>query len=544
MLRLIGPILLLAATLLVAGAAPASAHAVLVDSSPRDGARLQRLPTTITLRFDESVGATADAGRVLDADGRRVDNGTVRTTDNGRTVIIGLRGGQAEAKARYLVSWRVISADSHVVTGSLRFGVGEPAGSNGSGAANASDGPTRTGPAVIAGIGSGLGYAGLVTAIGALAVGLLIWRTALRSRWMRMLIIAGSVMIMLGAVVELAGSAVELSGGAGASPFAADDLRTVADSLPGRLLQARILASAALIPLGLGLLGSVRDHRRARGLAIGWAVLASGLLLLVAAHGHAAVGTMRVVALAATVLHLAAFCCWLGGMVVLVLMIRPRMTTPRVAGRALQLWSPFAFGCVAVLVISGELLGWRQVQPIEALWGTRYGVLLLIKLGLVALTLAAALLNRRSVTSSAGLPRAAVTFVIELSIMIGVLGVATALSSTAPAISSYGPPIVVSRPMADDRLQVRIDSTRRGPQTIAVGVSDASGRPVRLQQLTGRLSSADAGVSAIDVHFTRTRDGWRSTDAVAPLPGVWQLQVTARPRHGPSYVVAADYRVW
>lgn len=546
LLRLLGPVLVMAAAILAVGAPPASAHAVLVDSNPRDGARVERMPTEIVLRFDEAVGVTADAGRVLDTAGHRVDGGAVRATDNGRTVIIPIRHDAAVGNARYLVSWRVISADSHVVTGSLRFGVGVDvdADAAGQGASGLGSAGSDRGLAVLSGVGTGLGYAGLVPAVGCLAVALLVWRSALRSRPMRFMIIGGTVMVVIGALIELLGTGAELSGSGWSGLLGPEGLRAAAESMSGRLLQARILAAAAAMPLALGTLGSSQVRGRSRWLTIGWAVVAGCLLVIVAGHGHAAAGQLRLVALAATVGHLAAMCCWVGGVLVLVLMVRPRLSSPPTARRVLAGWSSFAFGCVALLIISGELLGWRQIQPIEGLWRTRYGVILLIKLGLVALSLLVALLNRRLVGSRTGLARTTVTFMVELSIMVGIIGMATALSSTAPATNTYGPPVTISRPVGDDQLKIRIDSTRRGPQAIAVRATEGSGRPVRLRELSGRLSSDEAGVSAIDVHFTRNRQGWRSTDAVAPLPGGWTLQLTAGLAGGPAYVVAADYRVW
>jgi copper transport protein len=73
---------------------------------------------------------------------------------------------------------------------------------------------------------------------------------------------------------------------------------------------------------------------------------------------------------------------------------------------------------------------------------------------------------------------------------------------------------------------------------------DRAGNPLPLRSLSGRLSSIDAGVSAVDVHFAGAGARWRSTDATVPLPGLWTLQLTASPRTGPAYVMVVEYRVW
>ena len=531
-------ILLLAAAVIMGHAGTASAHAVLISSSPTDGSRLDRMPTRISLHFDESVGIASDAATVLDASGNRVDNGTVRSADNGRTVIISMAPSVAgtEQHGRYLVSYRVISADSHVVTGSLRFGVGESAGDT-----TSPPQPTDRAAAAVNGIATGLGYAGLILAVGTVAIALSVWRSAWRSPRLWRLTLLGSVTIIVGAIVQLITSGSEIG-----------SVRTVAQTLPGRLLQLRILLAAITAPLSWGVLRS-RTRPDVGWLRWCWVIASAGLIVVVAAHGHASSGEDRPVALLATTGHLLAMCGWVGGLVVLSIIIVPRLLTASRAGRSgagrivarlLSSWSRLAFGCVAVLIVSGEVLAWRQVQPIEALWRTSYGVTLLIKLGLVVLSLAVALFNNRMVAASRRWVRPPIAFTVELSIMAAVIIAATVLSSSRPAVDSYGPAVSISRPIASGQLRVDIDPTHRGPQSITVAAVDGAGRSVRLRSLSGRLSSPGAGVSAVDVSFRRTADGWQSTDAIAPLPGTWQLQLSAGVTGGPAYVVTTDYQVW
>ncbi|MBT2908917.1 copper resistance protein CopC, partial [Streptomyces sp. McG8] len=59
-------------TLLLAGAAPASAHAALRASDPEDGSVVRTAPTHITLTFTESVGLLEDSFRIYGPDNRRV----------------------------------------------------------------------------------------------------------------------------------------------------------------------------------------------------------------------------------------------------------------------------------------------------------------------------------------------------------------------------------------------------------------------------------------------------------------------------------------
>ena len=106
--------------LLLALALPgqALAHASLLGSEPADGASLDTAPSSVVLRFDETVALIALS--LIGPDGRAVPLGSV----DGHGGVVrasvppGLPGGV------YLLSWRVTSADSHPVAGTAAFGVG------------------------------------------------------------------------------------------------------------------------------------------------------------------------------------------------------------------------------------------------------------------------------------------------------------------------------------------------------------------------------------------------------------------------------------
>lgn len=119
----VGVSLLLAAlTLLLGPAAPASAHAVLVSSSPAAGTVLPNAPAEVVLTFSESVRKVPGKIRVLGPDGSRVDRGEPRFS--GPTVTISV--DKAATRGTFLVSYRVISADSHPVANGFTYSVGAP----------------------------------------------------------------------------------------------------------------------------------------------------------------------------------------------------------------------------------------------------------------------------------------------------------------------------------------------------------------------------------------------------------------------------------
>ncbi|MEU9388454.1 copper resistance protein CopC [Streptomyces sp. NPDC048324] len=119
---LLGALLVL---LVLGGAGPASAHAALKSTDPKDGSVLKSAPRSITLTFTESVGLLDDSFRVLDPGNKRVRTGPAEHGPGGSdTARVTLPAGLA--RGTYVVAWRAVSADSHPVSGAFTFSVGKP----------------------------------------------------------------------------------------------------------------------------------------------------------------------------------------------------------------------------------------------------------------------------------------------------------------------------------------------------------------------------------------------------------------------------------
>jgi copper transport protein len=221
-------------------------------------------------------------------------------------------------------------------------------------------------------------------------------------------------------------------------------------------------------------------------------------------------------------------------------------------------WSHIAYSCVACLVVTGELQASRQIDPVQALWSTGYGVVLLIKLGVIAAMLVAAVLAQRHVlapapdgTDGRRFARGDVLTVIRRSVRIEaalavvVLAVTAVLVSEPPAATTYGPPVDVEAPLGTNVVHVHVDDTRRGRQDVELDVTDAAGRPVPVQAITANLSTASVaalGVRMVSDPVDTSR--WHSTNAVVPLPGIWTLTLDVTVGPTEAYATAARYRVW
>ncbi len=118
-MRTIINLLLLSATLLRPMAA--EAHAILVKSQPAKDETVKESPKQIDLWFNDPVRSEYKAVAVIDSSGKRVDNHDVaQSLTNGANVYATVPN---LAPGKYTVRYRVVSEDTHIVTGKYEFTV-------------------------------------------------------------------------------------------------------------------------------------------------------------------------------------------------------------------------------------------------------------------------------------------------------------------------------------------------------------------------------------------------------------------------------------
>jgi methionine-rich copper-binding protein CopC len=103
---------------------PASAHAQLTGSDPRNGAVLSKAPSAVTISFGEELNPTAVQLAVTDARGKKVASKAAQVEGSGVRQDITLPG-----PGKYTVAYRVVSADGHPVQGAISFTVSAGANS-------------------------------------------------------------------------------------------------------------------------------------------------------------------------------------------------------------------------------------------------------------------------------------------------------------------------------------------------------------------------------------------------------------------------------
>ncbi|MEV7076462.1 copper resistance protein CopC [Streptomyces sp. NPDC093990] len=380
---LLGTVLVL---LLFGGAGAASAHAALRATDPEDGTVLKSAPRDITLTFTESVGLLDDSFRVLDPDGKRLRVGDAGHGPGGSdTARVTLPARLAQGT--YTVAWRVVSADSHPVSGAFTFSVGKPSPA----VVVADTGPTED-PATesLFNMGRYLAYLAAALLIGT-AVFLAVCRPPEPARLRRLLWAGWGT--LLGSTLFLLVLRAPYESGAG--PSAAFSLKALERTLGTRPGEALLVRLALLLVAYFFVVRLLRPG--ASGLPRGWqaagGALAVSLALTWAAAEHASAGIQVPVAMTSAVLHVLAMAVWLGGLAALLATLyRAEAQLP---AAVVARFSRLAFASVTVLVATGVYQSWRGLGSWDAVTGATYGHLLVLKLLAVTLLLTAARLSRR-----------------------------------------------------------------------------------------------------------------------------------------------------
>ena len=94
--------------------------------SPSGAPRSSRRPTEVAFFFSEPVEASFGAIRVFDAEGEQVETGEIVRPERQERCRRRRRCRGDLADGTYTATYRVISADSHPVSGGFVFTVGEP----------------------------------------------------------------------------------------------------------------------------------------------------------------------------------------------------------------------------------------------------------------------------------------------------------------------------------------------------------------------------------------------------------------------------------
>ncbi|MFV2099923.1 copper resistance CopC/CopD family protein [Micromonospora sp. LOL_024] len=510
-------------------AGPVAAHAVVVATTPQRDEVLGYAPREVLVTFSETIGVVPGRVQVLAPDGKRISIGEPEVRN--RTMRIALRPADRPL-GTYLVSYRVISADSHPVAGSFTFAAGAPS-------ATPPTPPTESeNPAgALVPTAKYVGYLGLVLAVGPPLLIATMWPRRRSRRSATTVTLLGLGLLAVGTVGTWVGQAAQVVG-APTGQLTPADLRAVADSDIGSVLLARLALvglAAALVPAVVrGTAGRARGGAPAVGLAV---VGLAGMTTWPLA-GHPIASPLPPVSIVLGTLHVAGVAVWLGGLIALTMFLL-RGTHERVLGRLLPAWSRLATFAVAWLVAAGLGQAAIELGRPSALLGSTYGQLLCAKAALLAGVLVVAAGQRRLISrqAAAGRPRRIARAAgVELAATAVVLALTAVLVQTPPGRTSGTSADGVTREGVAQSLSTDLFTLQFDVYPAVAGTANslhayvytpqAKELPVAEWTVTAALPAA--GIEPITVEVDALEPHHASAEVHFPAAGEWTLRITAR----------------
>lgn len=482
-------------------------HAALNSATPADGSVLAAAPQQVELVFSEPVSPLAL--RLVGPGGGAQALGRFALKD--RTVAIKLPA--ALANGTYALSWRVVSEDGHPVGGALVFSVGTPGGTAPD-LGEQADRPVR----LLVWLSRFGLYLGLFLACGAAASRA--WVGPL-GRGARRFATAMAGLGLLCLPVALGAQGLDALGASLSAFFQPAVWKAAAAT---SYLWTIILAAIALTLAFVG----IRWQARGASIVGLFSAVVAGLAL--ASSGHASAAHPQWLMRSAVFLHASAIAAWVGALFPLALALRSE------AGMdALRRFSSGIVLVVAVLLLSGVVLAWVQVETPAALLATAYGRVLLAKLALVAFVFLLAGFNRWRLTrrvDAGDLPAArAMTRIIaiELAALVVILGTAALWRFTPPPraiLAAQAQPASVHIHTLQAMADVTVTPGRAGPVAVEIVLMNGEFGPLPAKELNLGFSNAAAGIELIERRAQLGQDGiWRIDALTLPVAGRWEVEL-------------------
>ncbi len=566
------------------GSAPAAwAHAQLLGTSPVSGSTVKVQPQGVIFEFNQDVGGTLGAVRVYDARGEEVDDLNVSHPDgNEHWMGVGLKPGLPDGT--YTGTYRVISADTHIVYGGLVFSVGHPSASSKVTVAGLI-GKNKSGKIteVAFGVVRGLNYLTLALMVGGLVFLFFAWipglvavagsgerwslaSRAFASRLGRLFAVA----IVLGVLVSLLGVLLQGASAAGVSLWTSLKSSIVENTLESRfgkvwglraidwvllgavLLVARAIGRDVIPRLRAGAPDAGTSALTPRPPRVVLALLGIGALYLAitpALAGHASIESPVAVFFPSDALHVLAGSVWVGGIACLLIAL-PGATRKlegsersRLLLANLARFSPVALGAVVVIAVTGVIQAYIDVRSLHGLLHTTYGALIIVKVVLLAFLIGLGWVNRERVIpalqrlvgdgrSPGGIGALARrTMRGELALMLCVFGVTAALISYAPPIDAATGPFSVNTSIGPTVLKMTVEPAKVGLNTIHLYLINAKtgSQFTATKELTATAKLPTKGIGPLVLKPTVAGPGhYILNSAVLSPGGTWDIEIIDR----------------
>jgi copper transport protein len=488
----------------------AFAHAVLIASEPADGALLSAPPKQVTLNFSEVIAPLAL--RLLDATGKVTLLKTYRQEQQSLIVDMPSEIGVGTS----ILSWRVTSQDGHPVAGTVSFSINRADQERLNSAVADQE---RRFPLWLTHV---LNILLLATVVG--GAFFYSWIAPARSdaavRWLILLSPLAILVAVAHFVAETIDAVGDISGLSNVSLWWQPVAATSGISM--------LVTGVALTLAALSLRRPGRGAKAVSLIAIGLAGLAFAI------NGHAATASPQLLMKPLVFLHLVALLFWSGSLVPL--LVRLRRDLPESAD-VLKSYSTPIRSAVMVLVPSGIVIAGVQLGAFSELWNSGYGVVLSIKIALLAMLFGLAGVNRFSLTPRiksgdvSALRLLRVSIGGEIGLVILIFCVTSLWRFTPPPREMSAVRVLSSgiqfhahgtRGMAN----LLVSPARPGPVTVSINVMDVQSRPLEVKGVDVVLLDPENRVEPIRQRARRlTSATWRIDEMPIPMAGNWLVRI-------------------
>lgn len=515
-------------TVLLLAMQPASGHSDLESSNPVAGSVLEQSPDEIVLTFNQAVSISSSSILVYNEDAKRVSTSHVPKKAGTKKVVMGL---EELLNGSYVVSWNVVSVDSHPIRGAFTFSVNAPARNS------YTDKPELQKILDGQDIASDVKYASaalrtisflstaLVIAIIAMSIYILSAQSALHlSRWLYAALII-CALSSLGLIVSHA---------------AASQLLSFVEALKPSVITNEMSSDFGhvnLIRIGICACIAVVWRWRSIHTAKIFLVLAAiGLAACPALSGHARAGDWIITAIILSTAHVAASSIWFGGLVIVIRYFSSLSVAQ------IKKFSNMALACVGVIVATGLFAWWRQIGSIDAMRTTWFGQLTSYKIMLLIAIIVIAFLSRqltkRIVEHDDIQTRKKLVWLLvaEALIILVIYSVTSVLVNTIPARDSLEIPVTKRATSQLANLEFIADPARAGAGELHVYILTKTGTPMQLERYDRRIDEEiitvtmknkdkDIGPIVVPMRF-QGLNHFSSVGLVIPFEGTWTI--TAR----------------
>ncbi|WP_066252314.1 copper resistance CopC/CopD family protein [Neobacillus drentensis] len=503
-----------------------SAHAYIKKSTPFENETVEKVPTKVTIKFDESIQPSFNSIKVFDSEGNRVDKKNGRI-DAKQPFILKSDLKKNLPNGSYRIKWKVVSSDGHPVEGVIPFQIGEK-GQDSTAIENKTKGYTPKADLIII---RWLQYLSTACYVGLIFFYMVILpkelrETGLVDKRFRKLISAGLKLLFIIILLGLPLQATIESGYPWSEVFTFSTFENMLMNTnygQSWLIQIAILLTLTLLTSFIGLAESTKR-------IILWACfcLGTAMVLTKAVTSHAAGQTNQVLAITMDFLHLLAASIWIGSLIGFVglLSFRKKPELKQEYLKMVKNFSKWGILLVLILTLTGLYGSFLYIPNFSALFQTNYGQVLLCKVSLFLLMLILAAVNfiKGKRGTAEGL-RA--TLKGELLIGLIILVLSVVLTNLPTAMQSPGPFKETKKVNQDMQVSLKATPNIIGVNLFEVTLKDREGKPIKdIEQMHLTFTMLEMDMGKETVNLTKIAEGNYEVKGLHfSMAGRWNVHV-------------------